>query len=282
MQNEESNDCPICTETMGKYVFKTPCNHLFDLKCLLLWVNAPESNQSCPMCRSKIDVKEVVTLFEQMNKDADPLEQVSIESLCKLPGVRKHGRHIIFDLDHTEWIEAFKQLIILLKLKVKSHATNLQFDRIMLSLGDSKGTYEILFEIPTVKYFKNRYDEKSLILSSVDDVVTDCLAKIDKVMKVATAQEDDRYEYKGFVKKFRKYETENDDGPSFVKLKLGDDKENNLLVSLRDKGRAKFIVAPSFVSSASHKMVCASLKVLQMQLVPEERVDFFARYAEED
>lgn len=51
--------CPICMEfyKLGDDVVKTECNHYFCKKCISEWCS---SNNSCPMCRTKIKTNTII------------------------------------------------------------------------------------------------------------------------------------------------------------------------------------------------------------------------------
>jgi len=52
-------DCPICINKIesNEYIRKLKCNHLFHKKCVDNWLKKNIENASCPMCRSKVDLK---------------------------------------------------------------------------------------------------------------------------------------------------------------------------------------------------------------------------------
>lgn len=43
--------CPICLETIQKEAYRTRCGHIFDKKCIAIWL---EHRQTCPFCRNVI------------------------------------------------------------------------------------------------------------------------------------------------------------------------------------------------------------------------------------
>ena len=53
---KEMSECTICLENMNnKEVYKMNCNHIFDKKCFLEYVNNCENKKiTCPNCRSYI------------------------------------------------------------------------------------------------------------------------------------------------------------------------------------------------------------------------------------
>jgi hypothetical protein len=52
-------DCAICINKIesNEYIRKLKCNHLFHKKCVDNWLKKNIENPSCPMCRSKVHLK---------------------------------------------------------------------------------------------------------------------------------------------------------------------------------------------------------------------------------
>ncbi|KAL1918032.1 uncharacterized protein VTP21DRAFT_3298 [Calcarisporiella thermophila] len=67
MAIDSNDDCCICLETISEPVV-TPCRHVFDLKCI---EKVLEVNPSCPMCRGKVELKELITMPEGKEMDAE-------------------------------------------------------------------------------------------------------------------------------------------------------------------------------------------------------------------
>lgn len=53
-------DCAICINKIesNEYIRKLKCNHLFHKKCVDNWLKKNIENANCPMCRSKVNLKE--------------------------------------------------------------------------------------------------------------------------------------------------------------------------------------------------------------------------------
>jgi E3 ubiquitin-protein ligase RHA2 len=59
MSPNDVKDCAICINKIesNEYIRKLKCNHLFHKKCVDNWLKKNIENASCPMCRSKVNLK---------------------------------------------------------------------------------------------------------------------------------------------------------------------------------------------------------------------------------
>lgn len=57
-----TNECPICFEDFGFYIKRLflSCGHNICAGCLKQWYNEKGSNTTCPMCRAKINIKDLI------------------------------------------------------------------------------------------------------------------------------------------------------------------------------------------------------------------------------
>ena len=64
-----SGECPICIDDHVARGLKLKCGHEFHISCILKWVRL---EQSCPLCRQKIEIPSV----EQLEKTLDAYKQL--------------------------------------------------------------------------------------------------------------------------------------------------------------------------------------------------------------
>jgi hypothetical protein len=58
--------CCICMEKLHKPVLEKSCQNIFCGKCLIKWINV---NNSCPICREKISIEDIIYLDNTENKN---------------------------------------------------------------------------------------------------------------------------------------------------------------------------------------------------------------------
>lgn len=56
--------CTICLDPIGKNKCRLDCGHEFHVKCILQWVGT--SNNTCPICRQKIQDQKTLFLVVQL------------------------------------------------------------------------------------------------------------------------------------------------------------------------------------------------------------------------
>ena len=56
LKNKDENKCSICLDELNIPVLEKNCNNLFCLKCFILWIY---KNDTCALCRNKIDMKDI-------------------------------------------------------------------------------------------------------------------------------------------------------------------------------------------------------------------------------
>jgi hypothetical protein len=144
LKEEEINNenfCGICHETYidKNKTFKLSCGHIFDTECIIDWLQMPESNGECPICRhnphkNKNDEEEY--LNEDLDEDEDEGEEIddnesihSIQQQSSSSQIKKDKiklkRYIGKLLNH----ELFKSRVLNLKTKKKELSNKLREKR---------------------------------------------------------------------------------------------------------------------------------------------------------
>jgi hypothetical protein len=126
IDNENENFCGICHEKFSPKTFKLSCGHVFDTECIIDWLQIPDSNGECPICRHnphKIvnneedyisEIEDEEDIESNISEDIDELQTES-KSLQIRNEKKKLRRYIGKLLNH----ELFKSRVINLKEKKK-------------------------------------------------------------------------------------------------------------------------------------------------------------------
>jgi SNF2 family DNA or RNA helicase len=99
------SECNICAEVLTSPVLETNCQNLFCGKCLFKWL---ERKNTCPLCRSVIDIKNLIyisTEDEDVNKgkkEEKETKMTKIEKIIDIIKSKPEGKFLVFsDYDNT-------------------------------------------------------------------------------------------------------------------------------------------------------------------------------------
>ena len=92
-----TGDCTICYSKLSSPVMEPACQNLFCAKCLLTWL---QQNETCPMCRQKVDTQNLVYITSDGGPEENkrkvqtiPTKEKTIIDIIKK---RKDGKFIVF------------------------------------------------------------------------------------------------------------------------------------------------------------------------------------------
>ena len=106
------DDCIICLDQhIEKDIYKTKCNHIIGLACLLKWIDIQQAS-TCPYCRSKLDVDIIRSeAIFRMNMNGD--EKLTHEELLKMDGIdESFGSVNIFNIEEFKFTNKMNSLFI--------------------------------------------------------------------------------------------------------------------------------------------------------------------------
>ena len=66
------DDCTICYSTLTDPILIPCCQNIFCGKCIMKWL---DTNKSCPMCRSSVEIKSLVYIKKDKNNNEDEKEE---------------------------------------------------------------------------------------------------------------------------------------------------------------------------------------------------------------
>ena len=100
------SECNICAEVLSSPVLETNCQNLFCGKCLFKWL---ERKNTCPLCRSVIDMKNNLIYISPEKEKHDIIEKGSgeikmtkIETIINIIKSKPDGKFLVFsDYDNT-------------------------------------------------------------------------------------------------------------------------------------------------------------------------------------
>ena len=73
-------DCPICCDSLKEPMLETYCHNIFCANCILTWL---ESNKSCPLCRNRLNAKDLIHIKNNENEDEER-DNIILQSGLKL------------------------------------------------------------------------------------------------------------------------------------------------------------------------------------------------------
>ena len=85
-KNLLEEDCTICYSTINDPILIPCCQNIFCGNCIMKWM---DTNKSCPMCRSSINVKELVYVKNDVNDVNDVNDTKDDEKVCENQGSKK-------------------------------------------------------------------------------------------------------------------------------------------------------------------------------------------------
>lgn len=75
--NDPDEDCPVCRDTLPRYILKTSCGHSYCPSCLLNWTL---KHKTCPLCRHHFGFGLYVDNFIPASIPSDPGVPIVIEN----------------------------------------------------------------------------------------------------------------------------------------------------------------------------------------------------------
>ena len=103
------DSCSICFNKLISPIFEQNCQNMFCGECFLTWLN---KNNTCPLCRTQIDIKKLVYIKSEDNKE-DEIEKVYTkeEKIIDIIKNNKDGKFLIF----SEYDKSFFPICNILK-----------------------------------------------------------------------------------------------------------------------------------------------------------------------
>jgi SNF2 family DNA or RNA helicase len=99
------SECNICAEVLSSPVLETNCQNLFCGKCLFKWL---ERKNTCPLCRSNIDLKSLIYVSQPISGDETKCQKekevkmTKIEKIIDIIKSKPEGKFLVFsDYDNT-------------------------------------------------------------------------------------------------------------------------------------------------------------------------------------
>ena len=101
------NNCSICMDNLQKPVLVPCCQNIFCGKCVLEWM---KQHDTCPLCRSNIDVSDLIYVKEKEDKRSEengdevvePKKLSKPEMIIDIMSKKEDGKYIIFsEFDET-------------------------------------------------------------------------------------------------------------------------------------------------------------------------------------
>lgn len=101
------SECNICAEVLSSPVLETNCQNLFCGKCLFKWL---ERKNTCPLCRSVIDLKSLIYVSPPISGDElkcheekeKEVKMTKIEKIIDIIKNKPDGKFLVFsDYDNT-------------------------------------------------------------------------------------------------------------------------------------------------------------------------------------
>lgn len=122
---DDENFCGICHETYKEEnkTFKLSCGHKFDTECIIDWLQMPESNGECPICRNNPHKKNNDDDDEFLDEESDDNESIesgeASEPQSSISQIRKERKKLKRYIGKLLNHELFKNRVLNLKLKKK-------------------------------------------------------------------------------------------------------------------------------------------------------------------
>lgn len=102
-------NCCICSLKMTRPVMEPNCQNLFCTSCLLKWL---QKSKTCPLCREKIDICNLIYLEEQINKkDVSQLRILTKnETVIQIIEEKKNGKFLLYSSVSEAFVPICKAL----------------------------------------------------------------------------------------------------------------------------------------------------------------------------
>lgn len=126
ISNIESKSCPVCMQIVSNACMTPCCKNIFCFQCLALSCNY--NNNTCPLCRTKINMKNVTAISTDVleTNDIDNVKlPTKLENLIKIINDNPGGRFLVF----SEFDNSFNNIEIELK------KNNISFSKLSGSSG---------------------------------------------------------------------------------------------------------------------------------------------------
>jgi len=129
--------CVICFNKLVSPIFEENCQNMFCGECFLTWLN---KNNTCPLCRCKIDIKKLVYIKTDDTKKYEEIEKVysKEEKIVDLINNNKEGKFLIF----SEYDRSFFPICNILKennikfLEIKGNSNTREKNLELFKNGD--------------------------------------------------------------------------------------------------------------------------------------------------
>lgn len=131
-ENIITSDCNICLSPLDGPVMESKCQNVFCGKCLLKWL---EKNKTCPLCRNKIDSKNLIYISskETKQKEEKKEERLKTKANTILNLVKNEDRRFIIFSSRNSTFRPIRNILsqnkisfIEIKGSIKSREENLE------------------------------------------------------------------------------------------------------------------------------------------------------------
>ena len=105
------DSCSICFNKLISPIFEQNCQNMFCGECFLTWLN---KNNTCPLCRTKIDIKKIVYIKSEDDKEDQNVDEkvyTKEEKIIDIIKNNKDGKFLIF----SEYDKSFFPICNILK-----------------------------------------------------------------------------------------------------------------------------------------------------------------------
>jgi len=157
------SSCHICLEPLNSPVMEPGCQNLFCGHCLLTWLT---SHSSCPLCRTTIDIKELIYVTNQQETKEEKKEEIrtmtKLEKIVDIINKNKEGKFLIFSAFDNTFTPICTALV----------ENNISFTQIKGTINSrQKSLNEFKNGETTVIFLNTNFDGAGINLQEATDVI---------------------------------------------------------------------------------------------------------------
>jgi len=125
ISNVETKSCPVCMQLVTNACMTHCCNNIFCFQCLAMSCNY---NNTCPLCRSNINMKEIIAISDNKVTDKKKIEKklpTKLENLINIIKNNPCGKFLVF----SEFNNSFN------KIQLELEKNNIIYSKLSGSSG---------------------------------------------------------------------------------------------------------------------------------------------------
>jgi len=182
------NSCSICLSDINNNEVTISCGHKYHILCLMNLIKSDiEKDMKCCLCRCDLDKKMIVEKYRELCVKRSRICETEIfnQMTLKCKGVKQYGQNVYFDLNTHDWVEYFRDLVSIKRMK-ENVSDTITIEKIIFQISG----HNILFVLKDHEYKRGQIlNNENKIYIQLSDKIIDLLSVIENIFIINTNTE---------------------------------------------------------------------------------------------